>query len=216
MLSSSLGRPLAIHEEDIDLIPALDISDADLDSWNARGPLSRPPSTKTPGPLAAMRCLYKLQSIVGKGMRLLYGMNRKGNEKAAEAVCELDSLLNECQSFPAFFSALFDLTKGLHGNRAHSNSGSSEMGPSDPRQEMAGPKCSDLCVLVPFPFRTMLTGMFDYRFDLLLLFVSLLSIDAILFLTLSFAGDHRSNPLPQRFHIPLSCSFTRLPLTRDL
>ncbi|KAK4704332.1 hypothetical protein P7C70_g1875, partial [Phenoliferia sp. Uapishka_3] len=103
-ISASLGRPLAIHDQDCDLGPPLDITDEALDEWNLRGPDSPPPPpSEIPGPLAGTNCLIRLQTIMGRALRLLYGMNRQSNtvEKATAAVTELDSLLNEYTSYYA-------------------------------------------------------------------------------------------------------------------
>ena len=56
-------------------------------------------SSAVPGPLSGAQCMRKLQRIMGRALRLLYGTARRGTEspqKITEAVCELDSLLNEC------------------------------------------------------------------------------------------------------------------------
>lgn len=101
-ISASLGRPLAIQDEDFDLLDALDVDDAALDEWELRGAKSPPPPVSvTPGPLSGAQCMRKLQRIMGRALRLLYGTGRRGTEspqKITEAVCELDSLLNECAS----------------------------------------------------------------------------------------------------------------------
>ncbi|KAI5477108.1 Zn(2)-C6 transcription factor [Pseudohyphozyma bogoriensis] len=97
LLSSGLGRPLAIAESDVDLTEPLDIGDADLDAWNEAGPTTQPILSTVPGPMAAVGCMRRLQYIMGRILRSLYGMNRQPNppQKASEAVQELDSMLNK-------------------------------------------------------------------------------------------------------------------------
>ncbi|KAM0754722.1 hypothetical protein T439DRAFT_345565 [Meredithblackwellia eburnea MCA 4105] len=96
-ISAALGRPLAIHDEDCDLGDPIDISDEALDEWDRRGRGTPPPESTEPGPLAGVICMHNLQRIAGRALRLLYGMNRQSNtsQRTAEAVYELDSLLNE-------------------------------------------------------------------------------------------------------------------------
>lgn len=112
ILSSILGRPIAIHDDDIDLklpyavLPSpndekltrsllrLDISDEALDDWNVKGLVAGiPPAPSIPTEISGTVCLYRLQHIMGKAFSTIFlTRNRRGN---ADSVAELDSLLNE-------------------------------------------------------------------------------------------------------------------------
>lgn len=98
-VSATLGRPLALQDEDFDLEEPLNIDDKDLDEWNLKGSqFPPPPPPLIPTPIAAIKCLVGLQRIMGRTMRMLYGINRSlSSQKATEAVCELDSQLNQCK-----------------------------------------------------------------------------------------------------------------------
>jgi hypothetical protein len=101
-ISASLGRPLAMQEEDFDLTDPLDISDEALDEWDRNGKGSPPPTPSTfPTYVSGSKCMINLQRIAGTVLRLLYGMNQENRsaQKTTEAVCKLDSLLNECRLF---------------------------------------------------------------------------------------------------------------------
>lgn len=95
-ISASLGRPLAMQEEDFDLTPALDISDEALDDWELHGKGSPiPSSVDEPRAMSGMACVVSLQRITGQVLRRLYTGNSP--HQTTESVCFLDSLLNECE-----------------------------------------------------------------------------------------------------------------------
>ncbi|GAA5892807.1 hypothetical protein JCM5296_006012 [Sporobolomyces johnsonii] len=113
-VSMTLGRPFALHEDDTDLVPPLDISDAVLSEWDnayklavrTGQPLPPTPSSPQPdseawadgspsGGMWAWDCVMRMYRIMARTMRQLYGLKRdKSLEGTKRAVRELDSELN--------------------------------------------------------------------------------------------------------------------------
>ncbi|KAK4050085.1 Gypsy retrotransposon integrase-like protein 1 [Microbotryomycetes sp. JL201] len=96
MISSALGRPLAINDDDYDLLAGADVTDDELDEWEANGKASPPASAlqaDRPHTAKAWLSITKIQGIV---LRTLYGMKSEiqSPQKISEHVCYLDSLLN--------------------------------------------------------------------------------------------------------------------------
>ncbi|KAK4058303.1 Gypsy retrotransposon integrase-like protein 1 [Microbotryomycetes sp. JL221] len=96
LISSGLGRPLAMHDEDYDLQAPTDMTDEELDEWEMNGKASPPASLSLPNRPSISKAwigLTKINSIV---LRSLYGMRAEVQtpQKVAEHVCYLDSLLN--------------------------------------------------------------------------------------------------------------------------
>lgn len=73
---------------------------AALDEWNLRGCKSpQPPASTVPTPLAGIKSMMRLQRIMGRTFRSLYGVDRGSTPQQTNAVVtELDSMLNECES----------------------------------------------------------------------------------------------------------------------
>lgn len=89
-----------MQEEDFDVQQPLDISDEDLDVWNA-DPSAGPAPPPGPDKLTTLSCLkafFELSSIQGQVLKQLYGMkaHTRDPQKTAEVVLHLDSLLNAC------------------------------------------------------------------------------------------------------------------------
>ncbi|GAA5954165.1 hypothetical protein JCM21900_006949 [Sporobolomyces salmonicolor] len=113
-VSMTLGRPFALHEDDTDLVPPLDISDAALLEWDRAYKLAvrtgqpLPPTPSSPQPDSdawadgspsggrwAWDCVMRMYRIMARTMRQLYGLKRdKSLEGTKRAVRELDSELN--------------------------------------------------------------------------------------------------------------------------
>ncbi|ORY82329.1 fungal-specific transcription factor domain-domain-containing protein [Leucosporidium creatinivorum] len=96
VISASLGRPLAMQEEDFDISDPLDITDEALDAWELNGKSSPPSLPTEPTLVSGAKCMVALTKIQGRVLRMLYGMKSEEQtaQKTAEAVCLLDSLLN--------------------------------------------------------------------------------------------------------------------------
>ncbi|GAA5913054.1 Zn(II)2Cys6 transcription factor [Sporobolomyces salmoneus] len=114
-ISSTLGRPFAIQEDDWDVTPPLSIADEDLLEWDRQTSLARlsgqplPPQPPTssestvPGsPVVPVHvggypwsAVVALHSIIARAMKSLYGMRRDKTLKGTrDAVRHLDSSLN--------------------------------------------------------------------------------------------------------------------------
>ncbi|GAA6024756.1 hypothetical protein JCM10207_008887 [Rhodosporidiobolus poonsookiae] len=117
-ISSMLGRPLAIQDEDVDLGQPRVLTDQALLEWDHRAraaaALGRP--APPPPPLSEAElvppaapgaqgkrsntiweCMIGLHAIMGRAFRLLFGIQggrEKSLKQTRESVCELDSLLN--------------------------------------------------------------------------------------------------------------------------
>lgn len=77
------------------------MSDEELTEWDlTRSPL--PPTSKNPAAPKAydgILCYFRIMKVTSKVTRLLYGQTRRREDSAKslnDAVCELDSSLNEC------------------------------------------------------------------------------------------------------------------------
>ncbi|SCV74151.1 BQ2448_6583 [Microbotryum intermedium] len=93
-VSTVLGRPLAIHDESFDVERPMDISDADLEQWEASG--ITPIGSFHPQPIGGARCLMGLYSIMGDVSSLINASGQEPREqKAVQMVSRLDSMLNE-------------------------------------------------------------------------------------------------------------------------
>lgn len=103
VISASLGRPLALHDEDFDLREPLDLSDDELDLWELAGKGS-PPVQSNGGFYSGAKSWRGLTRITGMILRSLYGMRSEAQsaQKIGEQVQYLDSLLNACESFRGF------------------------------------------------------------------------------------------------------------------
>ncbi|GAA6007177.1 hypothetical protein JCM11491_003032 [Sporobolomyces phaffii] len=114
-LSSTLGRPFAIQEDDWDVTPPLSLSDEDLIEWDRQTHVARlnghplPPqpaessySTAPASPVVPVQSggypwqsMMALHSIIAKTMKSLYGLRRDKTLKGTkDAVRDLDSQLN--------------------------------------------------------------------------------------------------------------------------
>ncbi|BGP30556.1 Gypsy retrotransposon integrase-like protein 1 [Rhodotorula toruloides] len=105
-ISSSLGRPTAVHEDDYDVELPLEITDDALWEWElaarramAEGravpdsPVSLAPSPT--GEMTKWKSAVELHRIMAKALRLMYGVKVElTREKVVENVTYLDSLLN--------------------------------------------------------------------------------------------------------------------------
>ncbi|SCV74090.1 BQ2448_6522 [Microbotryum intermedium] len=95
-ISTNLGRPTTIIDDDIDLDYPLDISDVDLDDFNLRGPKSTPPASREPSVVALIECMSRLSRIFGQMFKKLYGIQRPTTAEACTAlVAELDQEMND-------------------------------------------------------------------------------------------------------------------------
>ncbi|SCZ99151.1 BZ3500_MvSof-1268-A1-R1_Chr3-1g05841 [Microbotryum saponariae] len=95
-ISTNLGRPTSIIDDDIDLDYPLDISDVDLDDYNLRGPKSTPPATRDPSVVALIECMSRLSRIFGQMFNALYGIHRPTTAEACTAlVTDLDQQMND-------------------------------------------------------------------------------------------------------------------------
>lgn len=91
-----------MQEEDFDVQQPIDISDEDLDAWNANpaaGP-APPPGLDKLTTLSCLKAFFALSTIQGEVLKKLYGMkvHMRDPQKTAEVVLHLDSLLNACTS----------------------------------------------------------------------------------------------------------------------
>ncbi|BGP68839.1 Gypsy retrotransposon integrase-like protein 1 [Rhodotorula toruloides] len=105
-ISSSLGRPTAVHEDDYDVELPLEITDDALWDWElaARRAMAEgravpdSPVSLTPSPTGEMtkwKSAVELHRIMAKALRLMYGVKVElTREKVVENVTYLDSLLN--------------------------------------------------------------------------------------------------------------------------
>ncbi|KDE06017.1 hypothetical protein MVLG_03699 [Microbotryum lychnidis-dioicae p1A1 Lamole] len=94
LVSTVLGRPLAIHNENFDVERPMDISDADLDLWEASG--IPPIGNARPQPAGGARCLMGLYSIMDYVSSLINASAQEPrDQKAVQMVSRLDSMLNE-------------------------------------------------------------------------------------------------------------------------
>ncbi|GAA5929605.1 Zn(II)2Cys6 transcription factor [Sporobolomyces koalae] len=105
-ISAVLGRPFAIHEDDWDVTPPLDIADADLIEWDRQSNLARlhghePPVQPTAAPGSSpgngypWASLSSLHSIMASTLKTMYGLKRDNTLKGTrDAVRNLDSRLN--------------------------------------------------------------------------------------------------------------------------
>jgi len=99
-ISSSLDRPMVIHEDDVSLTLPIDISDTDLDDWNLRGSRFPPPPTPShPTAMQGFQALVRLQLIQGRILRRLYGTNKHDMSPESlpalvATIAELDGMLN--------------------------------------------------------------------------------------------------------------------------
>ncbi|KAH8915926.1 hypothetical protein BT69DRAFT_1303281 [Atractiella rhizophila] len=101
LLSASLGRPLAAHDEDIDLDYPLDLDDATLDEWNFAGPSAPvPKGNGQPTAVSGFNCFVDLQRTTGKALRTVYAIKDHAvrhdpyPQWEQRIVAELDSDLN--------------------------------------------------------------------------------------------------------------------------
>ncbi|GAA5925767.1 hypothetical protein JCM3775_001495 [Rhodotorula graminis] len=102
-ISSALGRPVAISDDDMDVAAPLDISDDDLVAWERaaqlallrREPPPPPPPASTASASTIWTCVIEMHGIMGRALKLLYGLKRdKSQEQTIKAVAELDQALN--------------------------------------------------------------------------------------------------------------------------
>lgn len=113
-LSSGLGRPLAVSEDDFDLDRPLELNDADLVSYAAAA-LKRksekgkdeqavPLTTKSQGPtaIAGFNCMIRLSQIYARALKTIYSIHRGSaadgdglGQWEQRMVAELDSALNK-------------------------------------------------------------------------------------------------------------------------
>lgn len=105
-ISSSLGRPTAVHEDDYDVELPLEITDDALWEWElaARRAIAEgravPESPVSPAPsptgeMTKWKSAVELHRIMAKALRLMYGVKVElTREKVVENVTYLDSLLN--------------------------------------------------------------------------------------------------------------------------
>ncbi|GAA5910866.1 hypothetical protein JCM8208_001017, partial [Rhodotorula glutinis] len=101
-ISSALGRPVAIADDDMDVAAPLDISDDDLMAWERatqlalvrREPAPPAPASATSGSIWV--CVIEMHRIMGRTLKLLYGLKRdKSQAQTIKSVAELDAALNE-------------------------------------------------------------------------------------------------------------------------
>ncbi|BGP23251.1 Gypsy retrotransposon integrase-like protein 1 [Rhodotorula toruloides] len=105
-ISSSLGRPTAVHEDDYDVELPLEITDGALWEWELAArramvegratPDSPLPLSPTPtGEMTKWKSAIELHRIMAKALRLMYGVKVElTRKKVVENVTYLDSLLN--------------------------------------------------------------------------------------------------------------------------
>ncbi|KAG8996025.1 hypothetical protein FRB93_000987 [Tulasnella sp. JGI-2019a] len=98
--SAGLGRPMCIHDDDIDLQPPLEVDD---DGWDEAKQIWVQPTGK-PSQLTFLVQQSKLMGILANCMRTIYCINKSkvrlgfvGAEWEQDKVSELDSALNEWQ-----------------------------------------------------------------------------------------------------------------------
>jgi len=107
-ISSALGRPVAISDDDMDVAAPLDISDDDLMAWERATQLALlrrepPPPAPSATSGAIWVCVIDMHAIMGRALKLLYGLKRdKSQAQTIKAVAELDAALNRwIQTVPA-------------------------------------------------------------------------------------------------------------------
>lgn len=96
-LSATLGRPVALHETEFDVLDPADVTDEELDEWEARGGATAPavPAGRTTA-MTGLLALHRLRKITERILVGLYSTGGPGSvEQINERVTELDSLLNE-------------------------------------------------------------------------------------------------------------------------
>lgn len=94
-LSATLGRPVALHEGEFDVLDPLDLTDDELDEWERRGGQAPGPTGRTT-PVTGLLALHRLRKITEKILVALYSTGGPGSvEQINERVTELDSVLNE-------------------------------------------------------------------------------------------------------------------------
>ena len=98
-MAGMLGRPVGVHDEDIDVDYPIDVDDEFWVCEDASQNLKQPENR--PSRLAAFIAMLKLQQIVGYCLRTIYAINKSKmmlNFNTVEAqqhiVAELDSGLN--------------------------------------------------------------------------------------------------------------------------
>ncbi|GAA98745.1 uncharacterized protein L969DRAFT_49761 [Mixia osmundae IAM 14324] len=95
-LSAVLGRPLALHDEDIDVELPLEIDDAALTQLSNE---EISPATSSPNLITGLNCQVRLAQICGRALNTVYSIKRdskKNNEPVdLKPIAGLDSALNE-------------------------------------------------------------------------------------------------------------------------
>ncbi|GAA5856299.1 hypothetical protein JCM9279_006413 [Rhodotorula babjevae] len=100
-ISSALGRPVAIADDDMDVAAPLDISDDELMAWERATQLALlrrepPPPAPSTTPGSIWVCVIEMHRIMGRALKLLYGLKRdKSQAQTIKAVAELDAALNQ-------------------------------------------------------------------------------------------------------------------------
>ncbi|KIM40781.1 hypothetical protein M413DRAFT_412939 [Hebeloma cylindrosporum] len=100
VLSSSLGRPCAIQDEDFDLDLPVDCDDEYWDHLDPDQPFKQPPNK--PSSISSFILTVKLQQILAFALRTIYSINKSkillgfvGEQWEQHIVAELDSALNK-------------------------------------------------------------------------------------------------------------------------
>jgi len=95
LLSATLGRPVALHESEFDVLDPLDLTDDELDAWEARGGPAPAPTGRVTA-VTGMLALHRLRKITERILVALYSTTGPRTvEQTNESVTELDSVLNE-------------------------------------------------------------------------------------------------------------------------
>ncbi|KAM0753042.1 hypothetical protein T439DRAFT_188455 [Meredithblackwellia eburnea MCA 4105] len=99
-ISTQLGRPLALQDDESDLSYPIDITDEDLDQWNLQGRMTSPSPSSEPTAVAGQIMYSKLLKISASIIIKLYRVRLAPVSPArakelASVVMDLDSALNQ-------------------------------------------------------------------------------------------------------------------------